>query len=445
MNIKNFIKEKLFAEAIPKPITQVVSLNHYGDEHPEVSFKQKKYLYSISPQVQVGVVGYSRLLDLGNIQINSDDEKSKKIIEDWNDRADFKTKLENMCNTFLVCGNAILEKLDDKNTQDVAEVDMTSIVAKKRDDYGKTLYYVQQSTSGQKKLGETNLKRYIEFNLSTTSREVWSPCIFESAAIPRRVGNRITLPLIELVVGLEDAMSTIILNNAYPEVYYTFENANEEELKKETEKIRRKKPGDRTITTKQPKIDLFEAKGQSAYVDYIKYMYKSLSLAVKFPTDILTGDYTSRASSDTTMDLTVQFANAIKRYIGTKLKNELYDPILSQNGINPLNANLQVTFGTQEIVKLTPEAVLQRFEKKAWSIEELREWDKDNTGVDLFDDDLMNNDMVQQKEDEMKQQFDNNLNAKPDIKKENIRKCKLCKEHQHALCDKKWCKCSHSE
>lgn len=407
MNIKNYIKEHLFSEAIPKPITKVVSLNQYGDEQPDVSFKQKKYLYSISPQVQVGVTGYARLLDLGNIQINSDDEEAKKIIEDWNDNTNFKTKLENMCNTFLVCGNSILEKLDDKNIQDVAEVDMTSIIAKKRDDFGNTLYYVQQTVSGQKNLGETNLKRYIEFNLSTTSREVWSPCIFESAAIPRKVGNRVTLPLIELVVGLEDAMSTIVLNNAYPEVYYTFEGANEEELKKETEKIRRKKPGDRTITTKQPKIDLFEAKGQSAYVDYIKYMYKSLSLAVKFPTDILTGDYTSRASSDTTKDLTILLSNSIKRYIATKLKNELYDPILSQNGKNPLKTNLQITFGQQEVVEFTPEIVGKRVIDGQWTVEEGREWDKQNGKVDLFDDDIINNEIVQKEKDEQKKQFDN--------------------------------------
>ena len=427
MNIINFIKERLFAEAIPKPITKLISLNYQGDETPEVSFRQKVYYHSISPQIQVGVTGYARLLDLGNIQINSDNEKAKKIIEDWNDMTDFKTKLENMGNTFLICGNSILEKLDDHSTQDVAEVDMTSIIAKKRDDFGKTMYYVQQTAMGQTKLGETKLNRFIEFNLNTISRGMWSPCIFESAAIPRKVGNRATLPLVELVVGLEDAMSTIILNNAYPEVYYTFEGADEDQLKKETEKLRKKKPGDRMIVTKQPKIDLFEAKGQSAYVDYIKYMYKSLTLAVKFPTDIITGDYTSRASSDTTMDLTVQLANAIKRYIGTKLKNELYDPILAQNGINPLESNLQVTFGQQEIIKFTPEIVGKRVLDGQWTVEEGREWDKDNGGVDLFDDDIINNEIIQKEKDDNKQMMLDSKKPQEDNSKELKKEIELLK------------------
>lgn len=390
MNLKKFIKELWVDEKAPNPITKLSNNYNQSNDSPEISFERKKYLYSISPQIQVGVTGYARLLDLANIQINTDNEKAKKLIEDWMDMTDFKTKLESMGNTFLVCGNSILEKLDGKNIQDVVEVDMTSIVGKRRDDYGKTLYYTQQTREGQKQL--LDLSRYIEFNLTTISRSLWSPCIFESAAIPRMVGNRNTKCLIELVVGVEDAMSTIILNNAYPEVYYTFEGANEEQLKKETEKIRKKKPGDRVITTKAPKIELFEAKGQSAYVDYIKYLYDSLSTSVKFPVGIILGDFTSRASSDTSADQPSKIASAIKRYLGNKLKQELFDPILTQNGIDPRDTNLQVTFGTQETVPLTPADVLSRFEKKMWSIEEAREFDKDNSGVDLFDDDIMSND-----------------------------------------------------
>src|SRR3990167_880378 len=419
MNFKKILKEFWADEVAPKPLSRVVSKIGYMGDMPEVSFKKKIYYHSISPQIQVGVTGYARLLDLANIMINSDNEKAKKIIDEWIEVTDFKTKFEAMGNTFLICGNSILEKLDDKIIQDVSEVDMSSIIDKKRDEYGNTLYYIQQLPTETRKLGETNLQKYIEFNLSTISRSAWSPCIFESACIPRKVGNRTTFPLVELVVGLEYAMSTIILNNAYPEVYYTFEGANDEELKKEAEKIRKKKPGDREIVSKQPKIDLFEAKGQSAYVDYIKYMYNSLSLAVKFPTDILIGDFTSRASSEESADLPVKIASAIKRYLGNKLKQELFDHILIQNGIDPKSSNLQVTFGIQETIELTPTDALQRFEKKAWSIEELREYDKSNCGSELFDDDIMNNEAIQQKEDEIKDQF--NMKNKPDdtpVKKE---------------------------
>lgn len=398
-------------EKAPDPISKLVSMYNYSDDSPQVSFATKIYYHSISPQIQLGVTAYARLLDLANIQINSDDEASKKLIEKWIDDTNFKNKLEDAGNTFLICGNMIFEKLDEKMIQDVAEVDMSSITAKKRDDNGKLEYYVQRTLTGQNKLGEGMINKFIEFNLNTISRSTWSPCIFEAAAIPRKVGNRMTYPLVELLVGIEDAMSTIVLNNAYPEVYYTFEGANEEQLKKEQEKIRKKKPGDRMLVTKKPQIDLFEAKGQSAYVDYIKYLYNSLSASIKFPVDIINGDFTSRASSETSADLPEQVAAAIKRYIGHKLKNELFDPILTQNGKNPATANLQVTFGIQKTIELTPDQVKDRVVNKIWSLEEGREWDKDNTGADLFDEDFIKQ-VEQEKKDMMNQPINNNFTEK---------------------------------
>ena len=87
--------------------------------------------------------------------------------------ANMNDKLESMCNTLLICGNAILEKLDDAMTQDVAEVDMSTIIDKKRDEYGNTLYYVQQGNNGTIKLGETKLNKFIEFNLTSYGRKAW--------------------------------------------------------------------------------------------------------------------------------------------------------------------------------------------------------------------------------------------------------------------------------
>ena len=450
MTIKSFVKSLFIAEAVPKPISKVVtSIDYYG-EKPDVPFSQLIDYHDRTPQISIGVSGYSRLLDLANIQVNSDDEESAKIINDWIDTTNFKTKLESMGNTFLICGNAILEKLDDKNIQDVVEVDMSTITDKKRDEYGNTLYYVQTSGATRRHLGETNLKKYIEFNLATYSRKTWSPSLFHTLALPRTVRGRSMMPLVEVLWAIEDAMSAIILNNAYPITYVTFEGANEDELAKEAEKIRKRKPGDTHIVTKKPQLDMYETEPQSKYTDYIAHIEKTIQLGIKFPTDILTGDFTSRASSETTGDLVTKIANAIKRYVGVKLKNELFDPILLQHGKDITKTNLQITFGTQEIIKLTPDDVLNRVEKKLWTVEEGREWDKLNLGFELFDDDIINNDVVQQKEDEMNQQFNNKINPndkeKLKVQKENIRKCKMCKEHQHALCDKKeWCKCSHSD
>ena len=391
MTISSFIKNLFVEEAIPKPASKIVNSWNYNGDQPDVSFKQLIEYHDRTPQISVGVAGYAKLIDLSNIQINADDKNAKKIIEDWNEMVNIKDKLEGLVNTLLICGNAILEKLDDKNIQDVIEVDISTITDKKRDEYGNTQYYYQSVNGQRVTLGETNLNKFIEFNLAIYSRKSWSPCIFHSLVLPRTVRNRTMMPLVEVLWGIEDAMSAIILNNAYPITYVTFEGANEDELSKEAEKIRKRKPGDTHIVTKKPQLDMYETSPQSKYTDYIQHIEKVIQLGIKFPTDILTGDFTSRASSSTTEDLTLKIARGYQRYIANKLKTELYNPILAQHGIDPKKANLSVSFSTQNIIQLTPETVMSMTEKKQISINEFREWLGDNTGIDLFDDKLIKN------------------------------------------------------
>ena len=148
-----------------------------------------------------------------------------------------------------------------------------------------------------------------------------------------------------------------------------------------------------TFFGSKPQLDMYETSPQSKYTDYIQHIEKVIQLGIKFPTDILTGDFTSRASSNTTEDLTLKIARGYQRYIANKLKTELYNPILAQNGFDPKKVNLSVSFSTQNIIQLTPESVMAMAEKKQISIDEFREWLGDNTGIDLFDDKIINNNM----------------------------------------------------
>lgn len=403
------------------PESKIVKSYSMQGDAPKVSFKQLMEYYEKTPQVSIGVTGYSELITGTDLQINADDEEAKKFIEEWNRKTNFYDKLENMVTTFLVCGNSILEKLDDKLIEDVAEVDMSTITGKKRDDYGNTEFYYQNVGGQNTPLGQGNLNKFIEFNLSMYSRKEWSPSLFQSIAEARTVGNRTTLPIIEMLWAIEDAMGAVFVNHAYPLEYFTFEGANADELEKEAQKIKKFKPGDKFIGTKKPEVSIFETQAQSKYPDYINHYNRLTQLGIKFPHDIMTGDFTSRASSETTDDLTTKIARGIQRYICNKLKIELYDLILKQNGYDPMKANLSVSFTTQNIIKLNPDQVKERVMSGMWTKEEGREWDKDNLGADLFDDNKINDDEEEPEKTE--------------------EKCQLCNESQHALCI--GCGCKH--
>ena len=59
--------------------------------------------------------------------------KAKEFLDEWIRTTNFYDKLEGLVTTTLICGNALLEKLDENNIEDVLEVDMTTIASKKRD------------------------------------------------------------------------------------------------------------------------------------------------------------------------------------------------------------------------------------------------------------------------------------------------------------------------
>ena len=73
---------------------------------------------------------------------------------------------------------------------------------------------------------------------------------------------------------------------------------------------------------------------------------------------------------------------------------------------------------------------------------EAREWLRNNTGMELPDDDEitaqqdMQQTIAQNAQQIKRENFVNKFND--NVK---IRKCKMCKEHQHAFCTKRGCQC----
>jgi len=323
-------------------------------------------------------------------------------------------------------------------------LDMGTIFAKKRDDFGNLEWYEHRTNMGQTDhLGEGKLGKFIEFNLTNFSRKAWANSLFYPLAVPRVIGNRTTAPLVEIMWGMEDAMSAILLNNAYPITTITYPGASDDFLKKETTRWSIYKPGDKRVQKIKPDIEFFEADNKGGkYQFLVEHIEKVFELGTQFPHDILTGDFTSRASSETTESIVMKKVRGIQKYLTNKLKTELFDPILIQGGFDPEDEELEVSFASQNIIELTPDQVQGRGATGMWTKSEVREWDRTNLGVELPDDDE-----IAAEADMQKTIANNAMDIKKQVKKEamdkKIIKCKMCKENQHAFCSHRRCKCSH--
>lgn len=398
-------------EEVKKPTAKIIKSDYSKETPIQVTFERLITYHDQTPQIQIAVSSYSELITGTEMTIQSKDQGATDFINEWIRKTNFYDKLEGVVTTTLICGNAILEKLDKSNIEDVEEVDMSTIIAKKRNDIGELQYYEQRQQSGQTvKLSDTD--QFIEFNLTHYSKQAWGRSLFYSLAVPRTTGFRTTAPLIETMWGMEDAFAGIINNNAFPITTITYAGANDEFLEAEAQKWRNYKPGDKRVQKVKPEIEFFETAAQSKYTDYILHMDKTFELGTQFPHDIMTGDFTSRASSETTETIVMKKVRGYQRYITNKLKKELFEPLLEQNGFNTENAELEISFTAQNIVELLPDQVLQLFTSGVITLEEVRDWYQSNTGMDMEEEAL--NDLLKQKEDEKKLEQDNfKLQHKP--------------------------------
>ena len=446
--MNNPFKESKIEEA-KAPLAKIVRSDYQREQPIQVTFEQLIKYHDRTPQLQIAVSSYSELITGTEMTITCKSDKATEVLNDWVRNADFYNKFENMVTTCLITGNSILEKLDENDIQDVEEVDMQTIISKHRNEYGELQHYEHRTNHGQTaKLGEGKLGKFIEFNLTNYSKQAWGKSLFYSLAIPRTIGNRTTPPLIEVMWSIEDSMSAIIMNNAYPITTITYPGASDPYLEKEAVRWQKYKPGDKRVQKIKPEIEFFETAGNSKYTDYITHLEKVFELGTQFPHDIMTGDFTSRASSETTDNIVMKRVRGYQRSLANKLKVELFDNILIQNGYDPLVEECKVAFTSQNIVELQVDQIKDLTTQGIMTKTESRDWLRVNTGMELPDDDEIkaNQDAqstIAKNAQDIKQEYYNQENLKQISKVKAKPKivCKMCKEGQHSLCTKRRCEC----
>jgi len=255
-------------------------------------------------------------------------------------------------------------------------------------------------------------------------------------------------------------MGNIFTNHSEPMKYITYAGANKEFIDNQALAFKKRKVGSTFFGDRKPEIDIIESSSTGKYDSYITHLEKAFELGTQFPHDIMTGDFTSRASSQTTDDAIDKRIKSFQTYFVQTIIREIYIPLLKANGYSDLQiqkANLSVTFSTPSQQELSVQEIMQIRQNKDISNWEVREWLKDNTGMDLDDktleDEEVENlqkqqDMFNQKIQLAKNTPDPNQNdqepeQKPPVKEKKIRKCESCKEGQCAFCTKKLCKCKH--
>ena len=392
-----------------KPNTLVRVVDEYEKvigERPWVAFSELINMKNETPQIDT-IIGFETDMIVGtDLNINADDDEAKELCEEFANTTALYDKIKNHTNTSLTTGYGLLVRVRKAGViTNIEEFDISSLYETYRDEYGNVLEYVQRIDNFA--TSEFRIKAtgdYIPLIFKKNGRSAYGLSEFHAMAIPRTVGNRTTRPLIKALQSLDDVVIGTLENFAYPIEYHTYEGANTEQLEEEARKYRDKKPGDTFFINRMHEIDRREPT-QAKFDSFIEHFKTLLQHGTGFPLDMLTGDFSSRASSQTADSFFMRKIRAYQKYLVKLIKAEIFEELLRSLGWDEnriKKANVIVEFEIKSEQAYTPEIVLQRFQGGSWTLDELREFDKGN-GQDLFDDEKIKIEQEEKKKQQEEQ------------------------------------------
>lgn len=417
-----------FYESIPNKVTRVLDpIDKTIGEMPKIPFQTMQDYRDKTPQLD-SVAEYLIDLIVGtDMNINTDDEEAKKVLDDFANNTQLFDKVRSALDSSLVTGYGQLVRVrgNGKQIVNIEEEDISNLKRVHRDDYGNVLYYVFDYGGTEEK--KDDVYDRIPIVLRKRGREHFGRSFFHSLAVYRSVGSRTTRPLVEALWSLDDVVVGTLENFAFPIEWHHFENANPEELEAEARKYRERKPGDVFFVTRTHEIDRREPT-QARFDSFFEHTSKIMQMGTGFPLEILLGDFTSRASSETTDSLLMRRVKAYQKYITKIVKTEILELVLlfhpsgKWKTIEAVNkANITTEFEVQSPTEYTPDQVLSRVNSGLWTKTEGREYDKEN-GMDLFDDEIIqaNQERDQEEKDIDLQNKKNPVKKEPFFDKEKV-------------------------
>ncbi len=385
------------------PYSKVPVLNYTTEaqgEYPPIYFRLLLEYYRRTPQLQAAG-RYTLSMTLGhNMVINCDDDEAKQICEDFRIKTSLFRKTQNVFLLSYILGFGIFTRVfKNKQLVNVEDFDSSAIHRVHRDKHGNYKKFIYLLENGEEK-ELTDMDSYSPVILNPNTREAYGYSFFHALATPRAVRGRYMKPQVEAMWHIENAMNDTFINYASPISWFSFDNPDggrglsDEEFNLEAKRLEDIQPGERILTKGAvPKVYTMDVGSGGKFDSYVKHIEKTFLLGTGFPYEILTGDFTSRASSQTTDSLLKESILNYQSIMSDTLVREIFYTLLMNHPSGKWDTdeklmalNMSVSFNTHVPLKYTPEQVQQRVQAGIWTKQEARDYDKMN-GQSLTDDD----------------------------------------------------------
>ena len=221
----------------------------------------------------------------------------------------------------LVCGNSFVEMLTPDYLEDLVRVQITTIKRIIRDEYGNTRAIVQEIDGVENYLNPNN---FIHFKLFDVNGKPFGIGLFNALVVPQIIDGELRPSIIDSIASIRDSMVRIFEAYESPKDIYIFENASEQFLQEQAQKIKSMKKGQSFITNKRFEHKEITIDPRSRFDKYVEFLQTQLELGSQTPAaklQITTG-YTE-ASARAVIELVERRAVGMQRRLKRIIKRYL--------------------------------------------------------------------------------------------------------------------------
>ena len=233
--------------------------------YPDIPFHKAKEYYKSIGRVQN--VTDSFVWDIVNRGWYYDgNEALVKQMNDWEENMDMSDMLASMVRNWIICGVHIV------SPKDWIPLQLGSVVAKRRDEFGNTTEYVQQINGVEQFL---NASDFLEIPFILLDRESWGMGLFHSLMFDKYIDidGIDARPTLEYYRQIIQDESKVLHKIGAPRVIYKLPGANPETLDNDIiPLIEGMRPGDRMVINEEMDIVQEVVDGRTRFSDSVQHV-----------------------------------------------------------------------------------------------------------------------------------------------------------------------------
>lgn len=373
------------AQGIVKPIPGI------SDEIPKITFSKLVEYYNKEPIIRFAASHYAQSIVGKGHYTSSDSKRAKSVVDRFSDDIGLDNFLVDVATHLYAFGNCFTEKRDSDDLQDLVNLPIGSDWRITREDTGEV-----------QKITQIRGGRSVEFKPEEIIH--WKANILDGEALGRGVlhtlaetrtytirfsdksSKTITIaPIIQQYWMHSDTMRKIA-RHYVPLSAWQIKGLKKEDQSSVQSTLRKLEPGERIalfdaeaeIKSEQAdprgRLEIFETHFQNQMI------FACMSPLVKaFTREGFVGESALKIVDEWYQD----FIDYGQRLIKNHVEEEIFRPIVQQNGMNWTGERVKFHWGVQEQVELELKDVIELTDKGVITKEEARQFIQENVGIEL--------------------------------------------------------------